>query len=227
MERDPRRGTERNFIHDFPRVPEARHFWQCALIEAHGHRPAAWYLADKVAQSCVHYEIQRTKGRGIRIRLSSRNHLATKPARSIVSPICPLPVLLLACERHIGAFSFFPLPLFQIKIKINSPWREINEKQERKREGRVVEPSVYVNHGRIKIDSCTQCSTHSEPGGGGGACTCREAWIRACAGGMSVNGRQARAIRCSICINIYSASVWRVLRNGSQTSFIPTCLPVP
>ena len=66
MERDPRRGTERNFIHDFPRVPEARHFWQCALIEAHGHRPAAWYLADKVAQSCVHYEIQRTKGRGIR-----------------------------------------------------------------------------------------------------------------------------------------------------------------
>lgn len=158
--------------------------------------------------------------------LSSRNHLATKPARSIVSPICPLPVLLLACERHIGAFSFFPLPLFQIKIKINSPWREINEKQERERE-RVVEPSVYVNHGRIKIDSCTQCSTHSEPGGGGGACTCREAWIRACAGGMSVNGRQARAIRCSICINIYSASVWRVLRNGSQTSFIPTCLPVP
>lgn len=56
-------GTERNFIHDFPRVPEAKHFWQCALIEAHGHRPAAWYLADKVAQSCVHYEIQRTKGR--------------------------------------------------------------------------------------------------------------------------------------------------------------------
>ena len=39
---------------------------------------------------------------------------------------------------------------------------------------------------------------------------------------MSVNGR-ARAIRCSICINIYSASVRRVLRNGSQTSFIPTC----
>lgn len=61
----------------------------------------------------------------------------------------------------------------------------------------------------------------------GAACTCTEAWIRACAGGMSVNGRQARAIRCSICINIYSASVWRVLRNGSQTSFIPTCLPVP
>lgn len=30
MERDEQ---ERKFIHDFPRVPEAKHFWQCALIE--------------------------------------------------------------------------------------------------------------------------------------------------------------------------------------------------
>lgn len=53
-----REWKQRNFIHDFPRVPEVKHFGQCALVRARDHWLAAWYLADKVAQSCVHYEIR-------------------------------------------------------------------------------------------------------------------------------------------------------------------------
>lgn len=55
-----REWKHRNFIHDFPRVPEVKHFGRCA-------RPPvllAWYLADKVAQSCVHYEIRGPEGYG-------------------------------------------------------------------------------------------------------------------------------------------------------------------
>lgn len=56
-----REWKQRNFIHDFPRVPEVKHFGQCALVRTRARAttgPPAWYLADKVAQSCVHYEIR-------------------------------------------------------------------------------------------------------------------------------------------------------------------------
>lgn len=82
IERDrvEREWKQRNFIHDFPRVPEVKYFGQCSY-ERRDHRLAAWNLADKVAQSCVHYEIRGAEGYG-----EWKKWNAGQTRRSIVTP---------------------------------------------------------------------------------------------------------------------------------------------
>lgn len=89
------KGMETEELHTwFPPSPSSEVF-RAMLVRARDHRLAAWNLADKVAQSCVHYEIREAEGYG-----EWKKWNAGQTRRPIVTPILPIP------HRRVAYFIF-------------------------------------------------------------------------------------------------------------------------